>query len=188
MRLFYVVVLFLSSLAPQIAFAGNLQEKALLAETHLDKGDYQGALKVLDEARAAVNAAMPLSFAKALLVTSTDGYGLYQPAATQTYKAGDTLRIYAEPLGYGQSQTAAGYEIRMSTDVEIRNTTGQILGTSENFAAFGGISQSHRDDLSIDLSVNVPDLRPGEYALIIRLRDTLSDKAGEFTIAFTLAE
>ncbi|WP_350333480.1 hypothetical protein [Coralliovum pocilloporae] len=188
MRHIVLAAAFAGSLVPFAVHAGDLQSKAALAENHLNKGDHQAALSELTKAADAIRAAMPLSFAKALFVTSSDGYGLYTASNQSTFKAGDTIRLYAEPVGYGQPHTDQGYEIRMTADVEIRNTTGQILGTTENFAKFGGYSQSRRDDLSVDISIDVPALPQGSYELVVRLKDSLSGKTGEQVVPFTIDE
>lgn len=119
-------------------------------------------------------------------ITFTDGpgtgYGRYVPLDTASVAAGDTLTVYAEPVGYTFSQTDAGYSYRLTASYKLLNTSGQVLAEQDNFAEFSGSGRSKERELSATLSFRFSGLPAGDY----RIETTFTDEVGEQSASFTL--
>src|SRR5690606_11923659 len=94
-----LVAVFALGLGP--AFAGEIADKAALAETLVERGYAEAALGAFDKATDAFWAASPLQLRVVTFADSVAGYGDYAPRPDAIFRNGDTLRLYFEPIGYG---------------------------------------------------------------------------------------
>lgn len=129
----------------------------------------------------------PLSFA-ALAFTDgpSTGYGRYTPRADAVFAAGDTLTVYAEPVGFGHEETAEGYGVRLTAGFELLNTSGQVLAEQTGFADLRADSRNRLREFHATLSFAFEGLRPGDYRLVATLTDTVSGKTASGELPFTI--
>jgi hypothetical protein len=169
------------------ASAGPVVDAAAQAESLLGTGKSAGALTAFDQVTDAAWAALPFQFRNILLVDQVSGYGRYQPHQGSTYKAGDTPVIYFEPVGYGFGDVDGLSRIGIRTGLEIRTPGGLVLAKTDDFGEleWKGLAKSH--EFYGSLSVALPDLRPGNYELILTLTDETFGKTTATTLLFDIA-
>jgi len=170
------------------AFAGPVADHGQRAE-ELAGTDPLAALAELDKAVEAVWSASPLLVKKAVLVDSADGYGIYAERDGQTYKPGEPIRIYIEPVGFAYGRNSVGgSEIAIAVDFKLLDKGGEELLAKEDFAQFVTPVRYRNREFQMSLTANLSGLPEGDFVGRFRLRDKHSDKAADFDIDFTIAE
>lgn len=175
------------AVVPQAA-AGEVADKAALAETLLDRGYGEAALAAFDKATEAFWAALPLQLRVIAFADSVAGYGNYVPREDATFRNGDTLRIYFEPVGYGFAADGDDIRAEIAVDVEIRTPGGLILGKAADFARLAWSGKRPMHEVQATVETRLPFLKPGAYLLLVTLRDANSAKTRDVTLPFTVAE
>src|SRR5215207_6510367 len=140
------------------AFGGEIVDAATRAEALLRQGKPEEALSALDAAVIEVWNATPLSFRKALSVKSADGFGMYEPRESETYRAGETVRVYAEPIGYGFRASGDGFTIALDADIAIENTRGQVIAEGKDLFSVALPTREKNREFNMILSFDLPDL------------------------------
>ena len=91
---------FVAALAPTFALAGPLADAARKAEEQAAAGDTVGAHTTIRDAFGAFAATLPFSIGKAVFVSAApEGYGMYAVRPEASFKAGEALISYVEPVG-----------------------------------------------------------------------------------------
>ena len=178
---------FFVALLSSAATAGPVVEAAERVEDLLEDGQPLEALEALEAAVEAVWEESPLLFRETVLVESVEGRGAFEERADAVFRPDETLRVYVEPVGYGFGRSPQGYSIALTTDVAIRNTTGQVLVDVDDAFSLEVETGYENRDLHVTLAFGVPYLYPGDYIATFTLRDQNSDKAGSFEVPFTIA-
>jgi hypothetical protein len=180
-----VVAAFLSA-AP--ALAGPIGDNAGDAETRIGAGDGSGAVTAFDAATAAFFDAVPLTFRVATFADNVEGFGKYTPH-DGSYHAGQTATIYLEPVGYGFTRDGDGFRVGYGTALEIRTPGGLILGKTDDFGTLTWTGRARSYEVQAAVSVTLPTmLKPGDYELLLTLKDEASAKSATATLPFTIAE
>lgn len=170
------------------AAAGEVADKAALAETLIDRGYGEAALAAFDKATAAFWAASPLQLRVITFVDDVTGYGNYVARTDTRFRKGDTLRLYLEPVGYGFASDGGGVRAAIAVDVEIRTPGGLILGSAEDFVRLEWKGRTPMHEVHATVATPLPDLKPGDYLLVLTLRDQGSAKTEEVTLPFAVLE
>lgn len=170
------------------AFAGSIAEDAAKADTLLTEGKAQDALAAFDAATDAFWTAAPLTFRTALFADRIQSYGDYFPRTSAPFKAGDEALVYLEPIGFGWTQDGDGYKASLETDIEVRSTGGLILGKAEKFGKIERTSRERIRELNLSVRLPLPALKPGDYELMVTVRDLVSGKSGVVSLPLTLSE
>ena len=171
------------------ALAGPVADNAAEAEQQAAAGNGAAAIGAFDAAVDAFWQAEPLTFRVARFADQISGFGMYTPRADGPFRAGDTVNIYLEPVGYGFAADGDGYRVSYGTGVEIRTPGGLILGKTDDFgkATWQGRAKSH--EVHAAVSVTLPgELKPGDYELLLTLTDDASGKSATATFPFAIAE
>ena len=168
--------------------AGEVADKAALAETLLDRGYAEAGLAAFDKATDAFWKASPLQLRVIAFADSISGYGDYAPRADAVFHAGDTLRIYLEPVGFGFSPDGGGVKAAIAVDVEIRTPGGLILGSADDLVRLEWTGKQPMHEVQASVALPLPALKPGAYELLLTLRDQGSAKTKDVTLPFTVAE
>lgn len=176
----------LGSMPP--AAAGEIADKAALAETLVGRGYAEAGLAAFDKATAAFWAASPLQLRTIAFADSVEGYGDYVTRPDTTFRKGDTLRLYLEPVGYGFMPDGDGVRAAIAVDVEIRTPGGLILGSAEDFVRLEWTGRTPMHEVHATVATPLPDLKPGAYLLLLTLRDLGSAKTEEVTLPFSVVE
>ncbi len=171
------------------ANAGEIVDAAAKAESALAEGRPADALAEIGAARDKVWEAMPLTVAQALFVNARPtGHGGYDARASSTFKLGEEILVYAEPVGYGYRRDGDFYWIDLTVDFEIRTTTGQSLGGQEGFGEFKLRSRYRTKEFHTFLSYAFTGLQAGDYVLVTTLNDTVSGQSASFELPFKAIE
>ncbi len=171
---------------PQTVSAGPASDAAARAENLLDNGETLPAYNAFDSAQHAFWQASPLVFRKIVVVDRAGSFGDYDLRDNAVFKAGDTLIVYAEPVGFGIGTEGGGFQISFDTDFSIETATGTVLVRKEDLFSVRHASRSRNRDFNMNLSLVIPALKPGDYIAIYTVKDSISRKSGEFRVPFTV--
>ncbi len=168
------------------ALAGPAGDAATRAEDLLARGETLPAYSAFNTAQHAFWQASPLAFRKAMLVDRAGGFGDYDIRANAEFSSGDTLMVYAEPVGFGIGRQSGRFEIAFNTDFAIETASGQVLARSDDLFAVNHRSRSQNRDFNMTLSLVIPSLKPGDYVGVFTVKDRISGKTGEFRVPFNI--
>ena len=174
------------SMAMQPAHAGPAAEAAERAESLLDSGETLPAYNAFDTAQHAFWQASPLTFRKVVLVTRAGTFGDYDLRDDAVFKAGDTLMVYAEPVGFGIGTAGGEFQISLDTDFSIETASGTVLVRKKDLFSVRHSSRSRNRDFNMNLSLVVPALKPGDYIAVYKVKDVISRKDTEIRVPFTV--
>ncbi|HVY19925.1 MAG TPA: hypothetical protein VHA70_07555 [Bauldia sp.] len=170
------------------AWAGPIEDNAADADARIASGDGGGAVAAFDAAAAAFFDAVPLTFRVATFADDVAGFGKYTPHAG-AYHAGETATVYLEPVGYGFTRDGDDFRVSYGTGLEIRTPGGLILGKTDDFGALTWTGRARSYEVQAAVSVTLPTaLKPGDYELLLTLKDEASSKSATATLPFTIAE
>ncbi|MCW2308149.1 hypothetical protein [Rhodobium gokarnense] len=183
-------VLVLSAAIVGGAWAAHAETPAALAEKTASLIAAEKPAEALGAAEALRDAAWqaaPLGFTTARFVAApAKGYGRYEPREDTTFKAGEPIAVYAEPVGYGFGRDGEDILIDLDADLELRTPDGQILVAQTDFTRLSARTRRPVYEFQVSFSLNLSGLQPGDYVLFTRLKDAHSDKAGSFELPFTI--
>jgi hypothetical protein len=169
---------------PVTAVAGPIADRASEAEQLLNSAKPAEALAAFDEAEAAFWTASPLQMRTALFADSATGLGNYTPRAEASFKPGDKMLVYLEPVGYAFAADGDLFKVSLAVDVEIRSPGGIVFGKAGNFAQLLWSSRAKMHEIHATVATGVPTLKPGEYLLVLTIRDQASPKTASVTLPF----
>jgi hypothetical protein len=151
------------------------------------------SLKEIDKREASVIEAWratPLTIRRAVFVSSQpEAFDNYQPRKSNTFKPGEKLVAYVEPVGFDWKEGEDGLlEFGFSVDFLIKGSDGKIIGGQDNFATVTKHSRSRMREFFLTLTMNVTGASPGDYILEYKLRDVASDKSAVTDLPFTISD
>lgn len=173
----------LLALGPMMAVAGPVADQAAKADQAAEAGDFATALAAADELKGLLWDQQPgLGFVNAFAVTERSaGYGLYNPRPDTTYKRGEPVQLYAEPVGFGYGDGGEGIVlIGFYVDLQVLGPDGQELANMAGITEIDYKVRAKVREFAADVTYNFEGLAPGQYRLITTLRDKNSPKTGNF--------
>jgi hypothetical protein len=174
--------------ASSAARAGEVADAAARAESLLEEGKTQEALGAFESATDAFWAALPLGFSAAIFADDVRSHGNYAPRTEAKFRAGETALVYLEPVGFGWTAEDDSFKTNLEADVEIRSAKGAIFAQAEKFATFERTSRHKSRELDLRVRIALPQLKPGDYELMLTLRDVAAGKTATAILPFTLVE
>ncbi len=174
----------LSVALPLAASAGDISDKAAEAESLLTGGKPQEALAAFDQATEDFWAASPLLVRVATFVDGVDGFGNYHALPEASFKTGDTVKIYVEPVGYGFSPEGSDFRAALAADLEVKTPGGLVFGKASDFARLTWSSKEKLRQVHATIASPLPALKPGDYILSLTLRDLNSAKTTTLDLPF----
>jgi hypothetical protein len=167
--------------------AGEIGDRAAEAERLLGDGKPADALAAFDKAAAAFWIASPMQLRVATFADDVKGFGNYTPHEGAAFKAGDTLLVYLEPIGYAFAPEGDGFKVTIAADIEIHTPGGLILAKAADFGRLEWRARSKTREVHATLKLPLPKLKPGDYQLLIALRDQGSPKSTTVTLPFSVS-
>jgi hypothetical protein len=147
-----------------------------------------GALVHLDQARAKLSELASLQIQNLTFVDKIEGFGLYDPHEGTKFKPTEQVTLYAEVNNFRSESTKEGYRTKLGTSYEIVDPTGRRIDGAQ-FQDVEDICRSQRHDLHMQYGVPLPErIYPGEYELRLIITDQLSNKIGQSSLKFEIAE
>ncbi|MCV9960441.1 hypothetical protein OIU34_00890 [Pararhizobium sp. BT-229] len=170
--------------------AGQLADAATKAETLAASGNIIGAHDTMQSAISDFSATLPFSIGKAVFVTADPvGYAMYDPKPSPSFKPGEALVSYVEPIGLSwKPATVPGkIETRFTVDLDILSATGEVLASQKAFGTFSFISFFRNQEIYATLTTDVSGAAAGDYVLRFRFNDLNSGKSASVDQKFTIA-
>lgn len=173
------------------AIAGPIADKAAEVEALLDAGDATGASAAASDLYGLTWDASPaLVIKQAVLVSeAAAGVGVYNPRETNTYKAGEPILIYAEPIGFGYGNPGEGlYSMGFGVDLKVMSETGEVLGEIPDLTQVELSSRNKNREFQANITYTLNGIEPGRYVLQTTLKDKNSAKTGTFENAIEIVQ
>jgi len=158
-------------------------ETAQGIETRLSAQDFAGALAEAQTVVARVwDMTTRIGFTEALLVDKpASDYGIYNPRPTASFRLGEPIYVYVEPVGYGFATPDSGlFSIGFFVDLTVLAEDGAVLGEMQNVVELDQTARAQRREFQTTITFNLGGIQPGRYVLATILRDKNSDKTGRF--------
>ncbi len=170
------------------AQAGPAADKAAESERLLAAGKALQAWRTMDEAARAIWEKLPLTIVKALFVVGDpQGYGIYNPRESNTFKPGDTMVVYVEPVGFGHAYANGVYTIALKADLVLKDkASGQILFKREGFGEFRLSSRKPNREFFLKLSIDLNNAPEGDFLLTIPITDKVKGQKTAFSLPFSV--
>jgi len=169
------------------AAAGPVAEQASEAEAMMTNGNPQDALAMFDKAAGAFWVSSPLQLRKVLFADSVAGFGQYSPRADAVFRAGEHATIYLEPFGYAFAEDGDMFKVALAADLQIRTPGGLILAKADDFGGLEWSGRAKSREVHAQVGIDLPQLKPGSYELVLTLRDKSSPKTTTATLPFSVA-
>lgn len=184
-----LLVLAMTGAASAMAMAGPLVDRASEAERLVAAGDPLAAIDALDAAILQVWTEMPLAIRKALLVDSATGYGIYAERKSPVYRAGETILLYVEPVGFAYGRDALGItQIAFDIDLAIDDGTGRQVLAQKDFVSVATPVRYNNREFHISLSLNLTGAPPDSYVAHFHFKDRHSEKTADSSVGFEIAQ
>lgn len=127
-----------------------------------------------------------LGFRNFAICSNIIGFGSYVPVAAPTFKIGDQIQFYYEPVNVFTGRREGLYEIWYSQDMVVLDAKGKVLLEKVDAMDFHYSSKSPVLDLFVTGSLDLTSVSPGKYQYKAVLKDKLRNKqiikAVEFTV------
>ena len=167
--------------------AGEVADKAAEAEALLQSGEPGAAFDALGTAVDAFWTMAPLTISQAYFVTGGENGGMFAPRPQGPFRSGERARVHVEPLGYGFTEDSGTFRIVLTTGIEIRTPGGLILAKSEDFGRLEWAGRAKSHTFNGRVGIDLPDLKPGDYELLLTVSDQSSQKTTSATLPFSIA-
>lgn len=146
------------------------------------------AVEAADAAVLAVWEQTPLTFRNAQFVAEATTFGIYTPRADSTFKQGETLLVYAEPVGYGWKDNGDGtYAFGVDIDLAVKDSSGAVVAEQPGFASATLTSRARNREFIVSISLDLSGAPAGDYTLEYTAHDIASDETALITLPFTIA-
>lgn len=146
----------------------------------------------LAEAEAAYEAAWlesPLTFAKAVLVSRANGFGIYEERKDAVFKGEEPIVVYAEPVGYAWKDNGDGtFSFGFNVDLLVKTPDGKIVAGQENFQKLELRSRARNKEFMLTLTLTLTGAPPGDYVIEYTTRDIASSKSGKISVPVTVSK
>lgn len=169
-------MLFIAALIPAPVLAGPLADAAKKAEEQAAAGDTVGAHNTIRDAYGAFAATLPFSIGKAVFVsTPPEGYGMFTARSEASFKTGEALISYVEPVGLTwRADKDGALESHFTVDLELLDPKGTVLAEQKAFGSFDFKGTVRNQEIFAKLTLNLSSPPAGDYVLRYRFRDAAS--------------
>ncbi|MDO9416948.1 MAG: hypothetical protein Q7U22_12595 [Pararhizobium sp.] len=174
----------------QPALAGPLVDAATKAEGMAAGNDTIGAHDVMREAISDFSAGLPFTVGKAVFVTAEPtGYAMYEPKEVPTFKPGEKLLSYVEPIGLNWKDAGIKGKLQshFTVDFELLNPKGDVLTGQKAFGDFTFNSFFRNQEIYATLTINLTGAAAGDYIMRFHFNDLNSGKTASVDQAFSIA-
>lgn len=148
------------------------------------------SLQAIETARAAVSEALnkaPLGFRRILFVSAVpEGFAAYKPRDNTSFKQGEPLIIYTEPIGVAWKQNGDEFSSKLTVDFEIRTPDGKVLAGQKGFGEFALEAREPPLDYMSHIKLDVSGAPAGSYILGLTIHDANSGKSSTKDLPFEI--
>ena len=169
------------------AHAEDLTDLAKQAQKDAKDGKNLEAYDTMRKAALDVWTSSPLLFRKAIFVTKApSGFGIYDPRADSTFKPGEKLLIYVEPVGFAWKEKNGLNHAQLVADLVLKDDEGTVLGEQKGFGTFTFDSREENMEVMTALTIDFNEAPAGKYAAELKFTDTQGDKSATFELPFEI--
>ena len=174
--------------AAGLMMAGGVASIAQTSTPVLTADEALTKLDRLNEEIAKVWASSPLAFRSVVVVNGAEGFGDFKPRDGNRFKAGETLMVYVEPVGFTYVRENSRYAFALAADLSIESDAGQVIAEGADLFLIDDSSRVQIHEFYMLLSVKIPDIKAGGYKAVYQVKDMNSGKTGSFSVPFTIGE
>lgn len=147
------------------------------------------ALTAAEQQVAAAWEATPLTFRKALFATRIEAFGVYTAKDGNSFRPGEPIIVYAEPVGYGYRANADGtYAFGFNFDLRVRKADGDIVAGKDQFATTELFSRAQNREFLVSLTLSLNEAPAGSYVLEYLAHDIASGETATISLPFSISE
>jgi hypothetical protein len=119
---------------------------------------------------------------------SVQGFGAYQAHNSSTFKPGEKILLYIEPVGYSYQPMGSLFLMNFTADVLVSDKAGHVLTGLQNLPLSAIISHHKNKELllTVSLTQNHP-FPPGDYVLKYTIHDVPSGNSFDILKNITIA-
>jgi hypothetical protein len=170
------------------SWAGDIGQSATEAESLLAQGKSAEALAAFDKAEDAFWTSLPLQVRTAVFVSSATAFAQYEPVPAAAFHAGDSITVYLEPAGYSYAASAGTYSVSLATGIEVRTPGGLTLAKVDDFGSLSWRGREKSREVQLVLKVDLPQLKAGDYRLVLTLTDAGKSQSATATLPFSIVQ
>jgi hypothetical protein len=141
----------------------------------------------LAQAVTRLREASPLHVANLAFVTDVENYGTFTPFEEYEFTPGQRVILYAEIENFESQQREAGYYTALKSSYQVFDERGQRVA-DEEFDTNEEYCRNYRRDFFIGYEFSMPKINPGQYVLKLTVTDLNSQKIGQSSIEFSIAD
>jgi Glycosyl transferase family 2 len=131
----------------------------------------------------------PIGFRKAGFVTQDRANGPYKERHSNVFKDGESIVVYAEPVGQLLKQKDDGsYASSFEVDLLLTMPNGQVMIDQKNFQKQNFNSQDRNMQPVLVLSLTLTGAPAADYVLRYALREVESQKSGVLTLPLQITK
>jgi hypothetical protein len=169
--------------------AGEIEDLGRQAEKQANAGQHLEAVQTLRRAINVLTAKGPLVLRHVQFIREPPrGFGIYQPRASNVFRPGEPLIVYAEPVGLAWKTEGAINRAQVATDFEIRTPDGKILGGQKEFGKFEFNSRERSQDIMTHLTITLNGAPSASYVLTVTYRDLINSKSATLELPFEIRQ
>jgi hypothetical protein len=132
----------------------------------------------------------PLTVRRAIFVTEPPkSFGIYKPRSSSQFKSGESIIVYAEPVGFGWKTVEDDqFEFGFNVDLTVKTADGKLVGEQDNFAKLAMKSRYRNREFMLQLTLDLNNALPGDYLLDYKLHDLGTEKTTTVELPFTIEQ
>ena len=106
---------------------------------------------------------------------SVNGYGIYEPHNSNSFKPGDKISLYVEPIGFSDKPIQSLNLMNFTADLLVSHKAGHVLTGFQNLPISTIISHHKNKELTLSVSITQTSPFPlGDYVLKYIIHDAVS--------------
>jgi hypothetical protein len=147
------------------------------AKQHYANGNPLGAIGSLKAAVLSIWEQAPLTVQNVRLVKDTKSYALRE---NNLYRSGEPVYISCEIVGHRLNRVGQTYQIHITTDFEVLDPGGKILGGQKDVFKFKNVSPIPNTEFYLNLTYRLTGAPKGAYDILTTVHDRQSGKQAKF--------
>ncbi len=129
----------------------------------------------------------PLSIATATFVNErASAFGVYDKKTDTVFETGESLRVYAEPIGYGWTADDNSFRNDIKVSARLLDAESQPIWQKDDFGFFSFTSGHRFMEFYLSLRLDTGGLPAGIYTLEYLVKDEVRDNVALISLPFTM--
>lgn len=145
-------------------------------QSHFTKNEYFKAHTQLHRLMEIFWEKTPLLLRNVRFIRGEDNsFGIYDPKGGNSFRPGEPLYLYLEPIGYAFKKNPEGYhEFGFKADFTLEDDRGNSLGGQSDFANLDFDSWNYNTEIALTFTYTFTGLEKGKYKVITTVNDKYS--------------